>query len=78
MEFGEFGSDEQNLEEDFFQIFIFSEIGYSELIQSFQLSLQVAGLKPQTIKRYTSDTKKFLEHFAVLLNIVKKSKIATT
>jgi len=43
---------------------LFKADGYSELIQSFQLSLQVAGLKPQTIKRYTSDTKKFLGHFS--------------
>ena len=41
---------------------LFKADGYSELIQSFQLSLQVAGLKPQTIKHYTSDTKRFLEN----------------
>jgi len=41
---------------------LFKSDGYSELIQSFQLSLQVSGLKPQTIKHYTSDTKKFLEN----------------
>ena len=41
---------------------MFKADGYSELIQSFQLSLQVSGLKPQTIKHYTSDTKKFLEN----------------
>jgi len=43
---------------------LFKADGYTELIQSFKLSLQVAGLKAQTIKHYTSDTKKFLEHFS--------------
>ena len=45
---------------------LFKADGYTELIQSFNLSLQVSGLKPQTIKHYTSDTKKFLEHISAI------------
>ena len=40
---------------------LFKADGYTELIQSFKLSLQVAGLKPQTVKHYTSDSQRFLE-----------------
>ena len=43
---------------------LFKADGYTELVQSFKLSLQVAGLKAQTVKHYTSDSKKFLEHFS--------------
>ena len=45
---------------------LFKADGYSELIQSFKLSLQVDDLKAQTIKHYTSDTKKFLEHISAI------------
>ena len=45
---------------------MFKADGYSELIQSFKLSLQVDDLKAQTIKHYTSDTKKFLEHISAI------------
>jgi len=45
---------------------LFKADGYTELVQSFKLSLQVAGLKAQTIKHYTSDTKKFLEHISAI------------
>ncbi len=45
---------------------MFKADGYPELIQSFKLSLQVDDLKAQTIKHYTSDTKKFSEHFSAI------------
>ena len=45
---------------------MFKADGYPELIQSFKLSLQVDDLKAQTIKHYTSDTKKFLEHISAI------------
>jgi len=34
---------------------LFKADGYTELVQSFKLSLQVAGLKAQTVKHYTEE-----------------------
>jgi len=34
---------------------LFKADGYTELVQSFRLSLQVAGLKAQTVKHYTEE-----------------------
>ena len=42
---------------------MFTADGYSELVHGFQLALEVSGLRPVTIKHYTTDTRKFLEHY---------------
>jgi len=42
-------------------VLLFKADGSTELNQSFKLSLQVAGLKAQTIKHYTSETPKVLK-----------------
>ena len=43
---------------------MFRADGYSELTHGFQLALEVSGLRPTTIKHYTTDAKKFLEHYS--------------
>ena len=42
---------------------LFTADGYSELVHGFQLALEVSGLRPVTIKHYTTDTRKFLERY---------------
>jgi len=42
---------------------LFRADGYSELFHGFQLALEVSGLRPSTIKHYTTDGKKFLEYY---------------
>jgi len=43
---------------------LFRADGYSELFHGFQLALEVSGLRPSTIKHYTTDARKFLEHYS--------------
>ena len=43
---------------------MFRADGYSELFHGFQLTLEVSGLRPSTIKHYTTDARKFLEHYS--------------
>ena len=42
---------------------MFRADGYSELFHGFQLALEVSGLRPSTIKHYTTDGRKFLEYY---------------
>ena len=43
---------------------MFRADGYSELFHGCQLTLEVSGLRPSTIKHYTTDARKFLEHYS--------------
>ena len=43
---------------------MFRADGYSELFHGFQLALEVPDLRPSTIKHYTTDARKFLEHYS--------------
>ena len=43
---------------------MFRADGYSELVYGFQLALEVSGPRPTTIKHYTTDGRKFLEHYS--------------
>ena len=43
---------------------MFRADSYSELFHGFQLALEVSGLRPSTIKHYTTDARKFLEHYS--------------
>ena len=45
-------------------VLLFTADGYPELAHGFQLSLEVSGLRPSTIKHYTADARKFLEHYS--------------
>ena len=42
---------------------MFRADGYSELFHGFQLALEESGLRPSTIKHYTTDGRKFLEYY---------------
>ena len=42
---------------------MFKGTGYSGVLYGFRLSLEVAGLRPTTIKNYVTDTRKFLEYY---------------
>ena len=43
---------------------MFNAVGYPEVLHGFHLALEVSGLRPTTIKHYTSDTKRFLEYYS--------------
>ncbi len=42
---------------------MFRAYGYPELAHGFRLSLEVSGLRPTTIRNYTADARKFVEHY---------------
>ena len=42
---------------------LFTADGYPELAHGFRLSLEVSGLRPTTIRNYTADARKFVEHY---------------
>lgn len=45
---------------------MFTADGYPELAHGFRLSLEVSGLRPTTIRNYTADARKFVEHYEAL------------
>ena len=43
---------------------MFTAVGCLEILLGFELSLEVSGLRPITIKHYTTDARKFLEYYS--------------